>query len=45
MCGSCVTGLLEQTIDIETYDRHKERPQKEFTPAPMDRRQTELEET
>ena len=36
--------LYEQTIDIDTYDRHKERLNEELTLARMDRHATELEE-
>ena len=35
--------LYEQTIDIDTYDRHKERLSDELTLARMDRHATELE--
>jgi hypothetical protein len=36
--------LYEQSIDIDTYDRHKERLNEELTLARMDRHSTELEE-
>jgi hypothetical protein len=36
--------LYEQSIDIDTYDRHKERLNEELTLARMDRHATELEE-
>ncbi len=36
--------LYEQSIDIDTYDRHKERLNEELTLARMDRHHTELEE-
>ncbi len=36
--------LYEQSIDIDTYDRHKERLTEELTLARMDRHATELEE-
>lgn len=36
--------LYEQSIDIDTYDRHKERLNEELTLARMERHSTELEE-
>ena len=36
--------LYEQSIDIDTYDRHKERLNEELTLTRMDRHATELEE-
>ena len=36
--------LYEQSIDIDTHDRHKERLNEELTLARMDRHATELEE-
>jgi site-specific DNA recombinase len=36
--------LYEQSIDIDTYDRHKERLNEELTLARIDRHATELEE-
>ena len=36
--------LYEQSIDIDRYDRHKERLNEELTLARMDRHHTELEE-
>jgi hypothetical protein len=36
--------LFEQTIDIDTYDRHKERPHEELTLLQIDHHATELEE-
>jgi hypothetical protein len=36
--------LYEQSIDVDTYDRHKERLNEELTVARMDRHATELEE-
>ena len=36
--------LFERTIDIDTYDRHRDKLREELTLAQMDRHATELEE-
>ena len=36
--------LFERTIDIDTYDRHRDKLREELTIAQMDRHSTELEE-
>ena len=36
--------LYERTIDIDTYERHRDKMREEFTLAQMDRHATELEE-
>ena len=36
--------LFEQTIDIDTYDRHRDRLREELTLAQIDRHSAELEE-
>jgi site-specific DNA recombinase len=36
--------LYERSIDIDTYDRHRDKPREELTLTQMDRHATELEE-
>ena len=36
--------LFERTIDIDTYDRHRDKPREELTLTQVERHSSELEE-